>query len=119
MAMTFDEAIKQINEYALDIETKALITTLIYGLRDTYEKTVKMTADQYQLFDGYYQESETILDLVEFDFGEDEFGEDAAGIGSVGEILYLELAALGANISRDDLLYAWLQPNSIEVIEEL
>ena len=108
--MTFDEAIEEINEaYDLvDYDMVYTIDNIILKLKEEYAPTIEMTFEEHEYFknfrftdSSFTQLSESVIkqgDLVKF--------------GLKSTPLYL------MGLSEEQLMQAWLNPETIKVIEE-
>lgn len=108
--MTFDEAITNFEQEANDFAGLVPMETIyeiILDLRDKYAPTVEMTKEEKKTLE-YYLENSTFFSLIE----RKHAGINVEMIGiTIGSNEFLDL-------SDEDLMNAWLHPETIKVAEE-
>ena len=97
--MTFEEALKLVEEKASVYWGTYRVVNLVYDLQETYAPKIKMTSEQKEEFMAFV------------DNPDDKFENFWFCLGS-GDSLYKN------KISEEDLMRAWLHPELIEVVDE-
>lgn len=108
--MTFDEAITNFEQEANDFAGLVPMETIyeiILDLRDKYAPAIEMTKEEKKTLE-YYLENSTLFSLIE----RKHAGINVEMIGiTIGSNEFLDL-------SDEDLMNAWLHPETIKVAEE-
>lgn len=112
--MTFDEALKAIDEksdmepysglFLIEIEDAKAI---VMKLANTYAPTIEMTAKEKDVFDFYR--------YPEYDDYDEPFSNFMHRLNSMGG--YREIHSLFLNLSEEDLMNAWIHPETIKIEE--
>lgn len=108
--MTFDEAKKEIDE-ALDLieyeDMANRVVEIIDSLKEEYAPTVEMTKEQKQILDSYREPG-----LYDGDYAFYAFYDEAHDYR-----LSLIDTGLFDNITEKQLMQAWLQPETIKIVD--
>ena len=104
--MTFDEAKNLLLEQDLDDEVASLVVYEMSVLKDTYAPTVEMTKKQYNTFKWHKDNLDFSACLGTF---QNYNGETRMGI---------KFDNLKGDLSDEDIMQAWLHPETIKIVDE-